>query len=44
LETAQVLGLSLGAVQQRLFRARGALKRVLDRQHTPASAKAYATR
>jgi len=31
-ETAEVLGVSSGAVQQRLFRARGALRRVLTRQ------------
>ena len=31
LETAKVLGITVGAVQQRLFRARGALKRELER-------------
>ena len=35
-ETAQVLGITVGAVQQRLFRARGALRRELERFH-PAS-------
>ncbi len=41
-ETARVLGLSQGAVQQRLFRARGALKRAIltGKEHEPAQAYA----
>ena len=35
-ETASVLGITVGAVQQRLFRARGAMRRELE-QHYPAS-------
>ena len=42
-ETAQVLGLSQGAVQQRLFRARGALRRAVDRVRLHEQPRAYAS-
>ena len=42
-ETARVLRVSQGAVQQRLFRARGALKRQIQRQQ-PIPAESFSSR
>lgn len=42
-ETARVLGLSQGAVQQRLFRARGALRRAIESGNKHKPAQAYAS-
>ena len=42
-ETASVLGLTLGAVQQRLFRARGALRRAVRTLNASDAVNAYAS-